>query len=158
MHYKPLAPGKLIQPLQFKKLTIPTVPRPRLLIRPQRRRVVVQGKSQPYWKEREWELRGMRLCGFYRTLYGSWEGRIENSPSKIPEFYINNPPYQLREHPKWMCFHQEGLSGWYRVNFMGTKRDVSSGLLEIENMIAESFEKYATSRRPRKNFLKDIFG
>jgi len=155
MHYKPLLPGKLIQPLPLKKLTIPTVPLPRLLIRPQQRRVVVQGKSQSYWKEREWERHGTQYRGFYRTRYGSWEGRVEASPGDIPEFYIRNPPHELRNHEKWMCFHQEGLGTWYRVNFMGTKRELSSGLLEIENMIAESFEKYATPRP--KNLFKTIF-
>jgi hypothetical protein len=108
-----------------------------------RRTVTVQRSTRPYYEEQGWQVSGGRwfstpkLTGYYRTPFGSYKGEIDPSYLK---FSIINPPEELKSHSHWVCFSYRG-GGRYSVHFRIRPRDIDSGIMQVERMLCESFEK-----------------
>ena len=99
---------------------------------------MIHRRRMPYWKERGWERHNGCHRGFYRTRYGSWAGYIYPSYDGRHEFYVYNPPRELAFHPHWTCFTHQG-ENWFKIHFSKKPEDMSSGIMQIERMINESF-------------------
>jgi hypothetical protein len=97
-------------------------------------------KATNYWEEQRWQLNGMNLNGYYRTYYGSYKGTIDLFESGDHQFYIHNPPQQLRRHSHWPCFMFRG-NGLYWVHFRIKPKNVDAGIITIERIIRESMEQ-----------------
>jgi len=54
------------------------------------------------------------------------------------QFYIHNPPKELRRHPCWSSFHALG-NGWFRVNFARIPQNSDSAYLLIKRVTNEVF-------------------
>jgi len=105
-----------------------------------RKPIVIKRIPTPYWKEQGWKKATDGYRGYYRTKYGSWYGVVVNPYSNHFEFYIYNPPPQLQRHPHWQCFVHQG-NRWYIIHFSVPPKDISSGIIQIERIIHESFAK-----------------
>ena len=115
-------------------------PRPLVMLRTPRStsRLSVHPIDRPYWELKHWRANGNRLRGFYRTPHGSIEGYIKHYKSSRPEFFIVNPPQQLRRHKHWICFHNVG-SNRYSIHFSPAPSSADAGILEVEKVLAEAF-------------------
>jgi len=100
-------------------------------------RTVVSPIDRPYWDLKHWQLKGDQLVGFYRTRYGSYEGCIKHPRFSRPEFYIVEPPEQLRHHPHWICFHSIG-GNRYAIHFSPAPPNPDAGILEVEKVLVEA--------------------
>jgi hypothetical protein len=111
-------------------------------------RITVQRSDRPYTEEQGWQRRNggwfgsPRLEGFYRTRFGSFKGEISIASSN---FFIFDPPDELRHHPHWICFSPRG-GGKYAIHFAVRPRDIDSGILQVERLLHESFTKHYTHR------------
>ena len=101
-------------------------------------RIRLRPLERPYWETKRWKLKGDRLIGFYRTPYGSYEGYIKEPKSERPEFFIINPPNELRSHPHARCF-QRREEGHYAVHFYPAPSCPDAGILEVERVLVEAF-------------------
>jgi hypothetical protein len=54
------------------------------------------------------------------------------------QWYIHNPPQELRAHPCWSSFHALG-NCWFRVHFARVPKNSDSAYLLIERVINEAF-------------------
>lgn len=99
----------------------------------------VERRIIPYWQERGWTHRGIRYTGSYQTPHGSFQGRIEEVFGQL-KFYLFSPSQQIRRHSHWICFASRG-GDWYLVHMGKRAKDVSSGIMTIERLITEAYEK-----------------
>lgn len=131
---------KLMEPINNRIIIKPRISIiPRIFIRP---RMLIKRTEMPYWQEMGWVKDGNSYNGFYKTRYGDWEGKVEPVHSREWKFYIYKPPLkQLKRHPHWPCFQKNGSENCYWLHFSRPPKDVSSGIIEIENIINESFKK-----------------
>ena len=102
-------------------------------------RVIGKDKEYTYWQENGWRKIGNEYKGFFQTKYGKWRGVIIENYFKNHSFYIVTPPTILREGSHWSCFTHKG-NGLYSIHFSHKPKDISSGILTVEQLIAESFE------------------
>ncbi|MCK4351854.1 hypothetical protein KAW65_00410 [candidate division WOR-3 bacterium] len=119
----------------FKEGSI-TVTSSKIMIEP-RNKIVVERSKKPYWQERGWKRHRWMYTGYYRTRYGSWDGKIENITC-YPKFYIHNPPSKLQQHPHWECFICRGRR-WFLIHFKQNPRNIDSGIIQVERIINEAF-------------------
>lgn len=124
---------------------LPVVRRPTVVRPPQASRIFVRPIDRPYWELKHWHFKGNDLVGFYRTPYGSYEGYIKHPNCLRPEFYIVDPPVELRAHPHWICFHHIG-GNRYSIHFSPPPPNPDAGIVEVEKVLAE-----ALSRGRRRN-------
>ena len=102
--------------------------------------IVVKRTQKPYWQQRDWGKSGDKYYGYYRTKFGSFRGQARISPSGQTKLYIRNPPECLRKHNHWACFVKES-NGWFFIhNNDNGEFDLSSGILQIEQIITEAFK------------------
>ena len=113
----------------------------RKLFWPQRGRPpeVIKRIERPYWMERGWVREGNHYVGNYQTRYGSYPGFVEQQGSNSYQFFILDPPGELKRHSHWTCFQHRG-DNWYHVHMGRRPADMSSGILTIERLITEAFE------------------
>jgi hypothetical protein len=109
------------------------------VVRPHQASVRVARQQIPYWEQQGWARQGHEYTGAYRTAHGSFSGFIRQRPAGI-DFYLYEPPPQLRRHSHWSCF-QEQNDGWYSVHMSRRPADVSSGILAIERLVTEAIEQ-----------------
>ena len=109
----------------------------RVPVGPSSARPVVERAAIPLWAERHWQKDGPSYTGFYRTAFGSWPGRIEETPGGLIRFYLNNPPACLSKHSHYSCFLPKG-GGQYEVHFRIPARSASDGIIQIERILAEA--------------------
>ncbi len=100
---------------------------------------VVERKEIPYWQERGWKPSDDLFEGYFRTRYGSWRGKAEVSPAGNVKMYICEPPKQLKEHDHWVCFNKRP-KGWYFIHTVGRLKDVSAGIMQVEQILNEAFK------------------
>jgi len=100
---------------------------------------LVRRVERPYWVERGWTRKGNEYFGNYQTRYGSYTGYIEQQNSNSFQFFIWDPPQELKSHSHWSCFQHRG-DNWYNVHMGRRPKDLSSGILAIERLITEAFE------------------
>ena len=101
--------------------------------------ISVERREISYWRERGWTYDGQNYTGSYQTPYAAFRGWIEERGSGS-NFFLYNPSAQIRRHSHWVCFTSRG-NDWYLVHMARRPKDVSSGILTIERLIAESYEQ-----------------
>ena len=102
--------------------------------------VHVRRHEVPYWRDRGWTREGDVYHGNYQTPFGAVQGMVEDRGFGDLRFYMVGPPQQLRHSGHWQCFQPRGNKG-FQVH-MGTRpKDVSSGIITIERLIIEAFER-----------------
>ena len=104
---------------------------------------IVKRNSQPLWMQRHWQRRGNEYRGFYRTPYGSYQGKIVFRFIGKIQFYIFNPPSCIVGHPHEPCFVPKG-GGKFEVHFSKKSQNVSDGIAAIEQVLIDAFEKKIT--------------
>jgi hypothetical protein len=102
--------------------------------------VPVARRQVPYWQERGWTYGNNEYTGSYQTPYGAFQGWIEHERSGHINFYLYAPSEQIRRHSHWTCF-QHRSDNWYLVHMARAPRDVGSGIITIERLITEAYEK-----------------
>lgn len=95
--------------------------------------IVVPRSENPYWAEAGWRNEGSVYKGFFRSRFGSFEGKVEKG-----RFFIFEPPPELQHHPHWICFNHQG-NGWYFIHFSVPPRDMDSGIRRVEGILNEAF-------------------
>ena len=66
-------------------------------------------------------------------------GSKRNGPAtSISTFIIRR--HEIRSHSHWICFTSRG-SDWYAVHMARRPKDVSSGIITIEQLIREAYER-----------------
>lgn len=103
-------------------------------------RIVRKDKEYTYWQENGWRKIGNEYRGFFQTKFGKWRGVIAENYRNDHSFYIVTPPAILRESSHWECFTHKG-NGLYSIHFSHKPKDISSGILRVEQLITESFEQ-----------------
>jgi len=101
---------------------------------------IVERRQLPYWQEHGWAQQGNIYTGSYQTPYAAFQGWIEQERSGRINFYIYNPSNNIRSHSHWTCFQHRG-NDWYLVHMGREPRDVSSGIMTIERLIKEAYER-----------------
>ena len=101
---------------------------------------VVQRRQIPYWQERGWSRDNNVYTGNYQTPYGAFVGQIEQERSGHISFYLYGPSPEIQRHSHWTCFQHRG-NDWYSVHMAREPRDVGSGIMTIERLIREAYEK-----------------
>jgi hypothetical protein len=130
-------------------------------------KLIKTGKDIPYWQESSWIKTGGTFRGFYKTDYGSWRGLIERNYKGDYSFYIFEPPQVLKNSDHGQCFTYKGNSK-YEIHFSEKPKDVDSGIITIESVIAETFrnqkgsyerkdEQNEGGTRWKPNFLEILF-
>src|SRR5215471_12436251 len=100
--------------------------------------VVVKRREVPYWQERGWQRRENNYTGAYQGPRVAFYGEIRQHSARDIEFFLYQPSEQIRRHSHWTCFQDRG-QGWFSVH-MGTRpKDVASGIITIERLIAEAY-------------------
>lgn len=102
--------------------------------------VQVERRVLPYWQERGWTRNGNTYTGRYQTQFASFLGQAVHHGGNHIDFYLYQPSEAIQEHSHWACFQQHG-NGWYRVHMGRRPADVSSGILTIERLITEAYER-----------------
>lgn len=101
---------------------------------------VVERTELPYWQQRGWKKIRNKYSGYFRTKYGSFEGKATVSASGRMEMFIKEPPDCLSKHSHWPCFMLRER-GWYFIhNNRAGHFDLSSGLLDVENILTEAYQ------------------
>lgn len=101
---------------------------------------VVNRREMPYWQERNWTRKGNVYTGNYQTPYSAFQGWIEEDQSGHINFFLYQPTPQIQRHSHWACFQRRN-EGWYLVHMGRAAKDVSSGIMTIERLITEAYEK-----------------
>ena len=107
---------------------------------PERSSIPVERRQIPYWQEHGWVRKGNTYTGSYQTRYGAFYGHITENRSGHIDFLLYNPSGEIRNHSHWTCFQHRG-NDWYAVHMAKQPRDVSSGIITIERLITEAYEK-----------------
>ena len=96
-------------------------------------------RELPYWRERGWVCEGNVYHGVYQTPFGGFQGLVEDRGwGKDLRFYMFNPPRAVRRSSHWACFSPRGEKGFH-VHMGVRPKDVSSGILTIEQLLSEAF-------------------
>jgi len=107
---------------------------------PQRQSVRVERRQLAYWQEKGWNQQGRTYSGSYQTPYCAFVGWIEQERSGHIDFYLYRPSAEIRDHSHWTCFQHRG-NDWYLVHMGREPRDISSGIMTIERLITEAYER-----------------
>ncbi len=122
---------------RFANRAIMSEPRPARTRPTKQRRVVIKRNQQPLYQERGWRKSRGTLCGYYRTKYGAFSGRIEQAFTASPTYFITDPPERLLSGPHGACFNAKS-KGLYQVHWSDNPKDINAGILSLENCIRES--------------------
>ena len=106
---------------------------------PEGRQVVrIERTVLAYHEERKWARRGRDLVGYYRTKFGSFQGRIEDAFGRDPQYFIYDPPRQVLDGPHGICFHARGPAKFW-VHWSLKPDGVDTGIKQVEQTVIESF-------------------
>lgn len=102
--------------------------------------IVVKRAQEPYWKQRGWKQYGNIYHGYYKVDSKEFEGKAKVSPSGKTDLYIKKIPEELEYHEHYYCFEKRS-NDWYWVhNNKDGNFDLSSGILQVEQILKEAFE------------------
>lgn len=130
---------RLIEPI-FQRFPIFSATRPTIPLRTTRTGdpVRVAPVPRPYWQDAGWVRNGNFYRGCYQTAFGAYEGSIEQrSPSEFA-FSILRPPQEVLGSSHGRCFNPR-RRGWFEIHMSRRARDISSGIIAVERLIAECF-------------------
>jgi hypothetical protein len=102
--------------------------------------ISVLRREIPYWRERGWTREGNHYTGSYQTPHAAFQGWIDEQRFGHATFYLYNPSPEIRSHSHFTCFAPRG-NDWYMVHMARRPKDVSSGILTIERLITEAYQK-----------------
>jgi hypothetical protein len=102
--------------------------------------IPVERRQIPYWKASGWQLNGNIYEGAYHTPYVALKGWIEQERSGRASFYLYSPSNEIRSHSHWTCFQHRG-NDWYLIHMGKEPNDISSGIITIERLITEAYER-----------------
>lgn len=91
-----------------------------------------------FLRQRGWQKRGREYVGYYRTWYKTLEGKIRVRTLQCGDFFIKDPPPELKNHRHWACFGERG-DGWYEVHFDDKPKSIEEGIRCIEKLLIETF-------------------
>ncbi len=114
--------------------------------------VIGQDRERPYWQEKGWKKFNDindTYEGCFVTTDGRWKGTIEKGYLNRYAFYIFDPPKALRESNHWACFRNKGM-GKYFIHFSRKPKDVSSGIITVEQLLSESFREQRKKQRGKR--------
>ena len=97
-------------------------------------------RENPYWYANGWIQTEGLYRGYYRVDFGQWYGQIHENYEGNYSFYIFRPPKALKKSDHWQCFSKKGKDK-YSIHFDKKPKDLSSGILTVEQLISESFIK-----------------
>jgi hypothetical protein len=95
---------------------------------------------QGLYLRRDWTKRDKWCYGYYRTKFGSFEGKIRTRLILSAEYYLRYPPEEMKKHRHWGCF-QKRDKGWYSVHFTSPPKSIEDGIKTMEEILVESFMK-----------------
>jgi hypothetical protein len=103
--------------------------------------IAITRSKKRYIEETGWEQTTSTFPhewhGFYRTMVGSYKGRI--IASTPPRYYIHKPPKGLTtKHSHKACFHLMP-DNWCSVHFAIVPKDLDSGVLKLERILYEAY-------------------
>ncbi len=98
------------------------------------------------WDEHGWTRRtegGRELYeGHYQIGTRRFRGRIEVERRGRISAFIHNPPPEIRRHRHHACFQQIGIgTGWFRLHWRRSPRNVDEAILYFEQVLDESFNR-----------------
>jgi hypothetical protein len=102
--------------------------------------IAVRRRPIPYWQERGWIRNGNIYTGNYQTPYAAFSGHITEHHGGHIDFLLYNPSNEVRSHSHWTCFQHRG-NDWYMVHMAKQPKDVSSGIMTIERLVKEAYER-----------------
>ena len=100
----------------------------------------VERRQIPYWQERGWTRQGDTYTGNYQTPFGAFQGWIQTEHSGRASFFLHRPSDEIRNCSHWTCF-QKRDQDWYLIHMAREPKDVSSGIMTIERLVREAYEK-----------------
>jgi hypothetical protein len=89
-------------------------------------------------QRRGWVQEDKWCYGYYRTKYGSFEGKVRFKLLGPPKYYLRYPPDELKRHRHWGCFARHD-NGWYSVHFSLPPRSLDDGIKNMEELIVSAF-------------------
>ena len=101
--------------------------------------------DRPAWDERGWSQSGEHGHEVYQGWYQvrdrngqprQYPGRIEMNGG-IAQPFIHEPPSQVKDHPKGVCFNHKG-DGWFIVHWHTPATNPSDAMLYVERVLHES--------------------
>jgi len=95
--------------------------------------------TRPYWAQSAWRRKENVYSGYYRTKFGSWEGRVVEHVYGLLDVLVVNPPHRLLVGPYRRCLMKVGQSE-YRIHFKVKTGDVSSAIRAVQRALEESFD------------------
>ncbi len=96
-------------------------------------------KACPYWQESGWGKNGRFYRGYYKTLYGKWEGIVKENFFNSYSFFIFYLPAKVKDSSHGVCFKYKG-DGIYSIHFSEKPRNLSEGIIAVEMLIAEAIK------------------
>lgn len=107
--------------------------------------VIVQPPARGLWDERGWTCEHSNGVRYFQGYYQScrrndhqhltWPGRIFVRGNEVT-LYIADPPANLSQHPKGVCFHNEE-GRWFRLHWHHAARNVDDAILYMERILYE---------------------
>ena len=102
-------------------------------------RQVVSRDERPYWEQAGWKRHGSMFTGWFRTKWGSFEGKARRCIGGVYKLYIKKPPDVLQKHQNWQCFFQRP-GHWFFIHTHGpTVRDLNSAIMKVERILTEAY-------------------
>jgi hypothetical protein len=98
----------------------------------------IRRQPLPYWQEAGWSKKGNVYQGNYQTRYGAYQGWIEERSPYQRSFCILDPPQAVLSSSHGACF-QPRDNHWFNIHMSHAPKDVSSGIVAVERLIAECF-------------------
>ena len=90
-----------------------------------------------FYEERGWQHKGNALCGWYRTRYKAFKGRIEKPFAKKPQYLITKPPEELLGGPHGACF-TEVSEDVFAIHWNKRPDNVNTGIMRMEHYLHEA--------------------
>lgn len=106
----------------------------------------VAPKDRPLWESKGWKQSGQQLLGFYETSGHAVRGLVDRIDSPRPDFYVFDPPPELRQHRHWICFRQV-REGVFWIHFRPAPANADEGILTVERLLADAFHGGLTCER-----------
>jgi len=91
-------------------------------------------------QRRGWVKNGRWCFGYYRTRFGSFEGKIRIRTLHAGDFFLRNPPDALKRHSHWPCFAEKG-NGWFSLHFNKMPKSIEDGIKTIERLLVSAFHQ-----------------
>ncbi len=93
----------------------------------------------PLWEERKWCKHGNEYSGYYRTPFGSHQGKIVEQFRGSFQFYIIKPPHEVFLHSHSVCFFPR-KGNTYEIHFSKKAKTPDDGIMAIEKILYDAYQ------------------